>query len=68
MSKETKPDAVPSTEEAVFDAVEIAENAPRLFGYSVDLAAAALNYNHIDRCSLETAQKTIKEFAERKVN
>ncbi len=68
MSKETKPDATPNTEEAVFDAGEIAANAPRLFGYSVDLAAAALGFNRIERCTLEQAKKAIKGFAERKVD
>lgn len=54
-------------EESVYEAAEIAVNAPRLFGYSVDLATAALDYNKIERCTLEKAKKTIKEFAERKV-
>jgi hypothetical protein len=69
MAKDMKPDVVPKAEVAAeFDAKEIAANAPRLFGYSVDLAAAALEFNRIERCTLEQAQKAIKGFAERKVN
>lgn len=53
--------------EPIYEAAEIAANAPRLFGYGVDLAAAALDYAHIKRCTLDAARKTIREFAERKV-
>lgn len=51
----------------VYDAAEIAANAPRLFGYNSDLATAALAYNKIARCSLNQAKQIIKDFAERKV-
>lgn len=54
--------------EETFEAAEIAANAPRLFGYSTDIAAAALEFKGIKRCTLEDAKKIIKEFAERKVN
>ena len=33
-----------AAKEDVFDARELAENSPRLFGYSCDLAAAALSW------------------------
>ena len=55
-------------QEAVFEAKELAENSPRLFGYSCDLAAAAFELAGVKTCSRTEAQKTIKEFAERKVN
>lgn len=54
-------------EEQTYAASEIAANAPRLFGYSVDIASAAFIYTKIERCTLEKAKKLIKEFAERKV-
>lgn len=66
MAKEattTKPVAA----ESVYEAKEIAANAPHLFGYSVDLATAALAYNKVERCTIEKAKKLVKEFAERKV-
>ena len=53
---------------AIYEAVEIAANAQRLFGYSADIATAALDFNHVTRCSLEKAKKLIKDFAERKVD
>lgn len=53
--------------ETMYDAAEIAANSVRLFGYHVDLARAALEYNRISRCSIATAKKIIKDFAERKV-
>lgn len=55
-------------EEPTYDASEIAANVPHLFGYSVDMATAALAYNGVTRCTLEKARTTIKTFAERKVN
>lgn len=69
MAEKKKADVV-ATEEAaaeVFDAKEIAENSPTLFGYSTDIAAAALEIAKIERCTLNEAAKTIKAFAERKV-
>lgn len=70
MAKETKEATVVLTnvEEPVYEAAEIAANAQRLFGYSADLATAALDFNHVTRCSLEKAKKLIKDFAERKVD
>lgn len=68
MAKETtKTTAARVAEEPVYAAAEIAANAPRLFGYSVDIATAALAYNKVERCTLEKAKKLVKEFAERKV-
>lgn len=68
MAKETtKTTAARVAEEPVYAAAEIAANAPRLFGYSVDLARAAFTFNKVERCSLEKAKKIIKDFAERKV-
>lgn len=69
MAKETtKTTAARVEEEPIYAAAEIATNAPHLFGYSVDLAKAALAFNKVECCSLEKAKKIIKEFAERKVN
>lgn len=73
MAKEVKTPAeavanVPAADESTFDVTEIAANAPHLFGYSVDMATAAFAVNHINRCTLEEARKTIQAFAERKVN
>lgn len=53
--------------EDVFDVAEIAQNAPKLFGYSVDLANTALSLAGVERCTLNQAKSIIKEFAERKV-
>ncbi len=57
----------PVAAEPIYEAKEIAANAPRLFGYSVDIATAALTYSKVERCTLEKAKELIKEFAERKV-
>ncbi|MBR1566698.1 MAG: hypothetical protein IJ649_08040 [Oscillospiraceae bacterium] len=57
-----------TTQEPVYDAAEIAQNSKRLFGYGVDLAKAALDFNNVNACTLEEAKRIIKEFAERKVN
>lgn len=57
-----------SSMEPTFEAAEISTNAPRLFGRSVDIAAAAFSYNHIERCTLKEAESIIKAFAERKVD
>lgn len=51
----------------VYEAKEIAVNSPRLFGYSEDIAAAALEVAKVETCTLEEAAKIIKAFAERKV-
>lgn len=58
----------PVVQEEEYDVAEIAANAPRLFGYSEDIATAAFDVNGIKRCTLAEARKIIKEFAERKVN
>lgn len=50
-----------------YEATEIAQNSLTLFGYSPDLATAALWMANIQRCSLNTAKNIIKAFAERKV-
>lgn len=69
MAKETTKNAAARVaDEPVYEAAEIATNAPRLFGYSVDLANAAFTFNKVERCTLEKAKKIIKDFAERKVN
>ncbi len=69
MAKEKeKPEAVETAaQESVFDAAEIAANARELFGYSIDLANAAFDVNHVERCTLNEAKRIIKAFAERKV-
>lgn len=69
MAKESTPKTTPtvSVEEPIYEATEIAANAPSLFGHSVDIATAALDYNHLTKCTLNKAKQVIKEFAERKV-
>ena len=62
-----KPTATPVVQAETYEATEIAANAPRLFGYSIDIATAALKVAGIDRCTLADAKKTIKEFAEKRV-
>ncbi len=54
--------------EETFEATEIAQNSPRLFGYSIDLATAALEIAGIKTCTPTKAKEVIKAFAERKVN
>ena len=69
-SDEKKTAVAPETEkqpEETYAVEEIAANAPRLFGYSIDIAAAAFEYNGIKRSTLKDAERTIKAFAERKV-
>lgn len=68
--KKTEPaaQAVQRKVEDVYDAAEIAQASPRLFGYSIDLATAALDVNGVKRATLAEAKRIIKEFAERKVN
>ena len=53
--------------EEVYEAAEIAKNSPRLFGYSEDIAKAALDFAGIKSCTLAKAKEIIKAFAERKV-
>ena len=55
-------------EAAVFEAAEIAANAPRLFGFSVDLATAALAQKGMKAATLDDARAGSKAFAERKVH
>lgn len=50
-----------------FDAEEIAQNSERLFGYSYDLTATALELAGVKRCTLDEARQITKDFAERKV-
>lgn len=54
--------------EPEYEAKEIAQNARSLFGYSPDLATAALRMENIQNCTLSKAKSIIKAFAERKVN
>ena len=54
-------------QEPVYDAAEIAANSKRLFGYGVDLATAAFDYNKVNACTIEEAKRLIQEFAERRV-
>ncbi len=58
---------MPKANVGTFDADDIAQNAPRLFGYSNDLATAALEVAGVKRCTLDEAKQIIKDFAERKV-
>lgn len=53
--------------EPEYEAREIAENSRSLFGYSPDLATAALKMANIQTCTLSKAKTIIKAFAERKV-
>lgn len=53
--------------EETYEAAEIAQNSPRLFGYSIDLANAALEIAGLKSCTLTKAKEVIKAFAERKV-
>lgn len=53
--------------EETYEAAEIAQNSPRLFGYSGDIAAAALDEAGLKSCTLNKAKEVIKAFAERKV-
>ena len=64
---EKKNEAQVKTPADTYDVAEIAANAPRLFGYSIDLATAAFAYNGTKRCTLDEAKGIIKAFAERKV-
>ena len=70
MAKEAKMTAIVETAPAAetYDVSEIAANAPRLFGYSKDIATAAFDYTHTVRCTLAEAKQIIKTFAERKVD
>ena len=57
-----------AAEPSRYTAKEIARNAPALFGYSVDIAAAALETAKIGMATIDEAKSIIKAFAERKVN
>ena len=57
----------PDVQAETYEAAEIAANAPRLFGYSIDIATAALKVNGIERCTLAEAEKLIKDFAAKRV-
>ena len=65
---EKKTQEVQQPVEEQYEASEIAQNSPRLFGYSIDLAAAALEIAGLKTCTLTKAKEVIKAFAERKVN
>lgn len=64
MAKENS--AVAETQ-PIYSAAELSANAPRLFGQSIDIASAALDFAKIKECTIEEARNIIKEFAERKV-
>lgn len=66
-AKQAAPET-PVRTEPTYGAAEIAKNAKSLFGYSIDIATAALSYNHVAECTLSEAQQIIKRFAERKVD
>jgi len=53
--------------QTLYEASEIARNAPRLFGYSIDIATAALAMKKVKSCTLKRAEEIIRDFAERKV-
>jgi hypothetical protein len=53
--------------EPTYEATEIAANAPRLFGYNVDIATAAFKVSGTERATLTDAKKIIKDFAEKRV-
>lgn len=64
---EKKTQEVQKPVEETFEAAEIAQNSPRLFGYSIDIANAALELAGLKSCTLTKAKEVIKAFAERKV-
>ena len=70
MAKEKTPEAQATTTEVAekYSAAEIALNAQHLFGYSQDLASAALEIAGKETYTLAEAKETIKAFAERKVD
>ena len=65
--KEIKNAAKAQQVEETYEPAEIAANAPRLFGYSVDLATAALSLKVEERYTLADAKRIIKDFAEKRV-
>ena len=73
MAKETpvkaaqEPAQATTRTESEYEASEIARNAMALFGYSPDLATAALKMANIKTCTIDKARTIIKTFAERKV-
>lgn len=64
--KDVAQEPKPKTEDT-YEASEIAKASPKLFGYSIDIATAALAVNGIKSCTVAEAKRIIKEFAERKV-
>lgn len=62
-----KTTTAPTIQAETYEAKEIAANAPRLFGCSIDIATAAFKVNGIERCSLADAEKIIKDFAGKRV-
>ena len=65
--KKTSAPSAPVAQVETYEAAEIAANAPRLFGCSIDIATAALKVNGTEKCSLAEAKKIIKDFAEKRV-
>jgi len=68
MAKEKTPEVQAPVNVEKYSAAEIAQNAPRLFGYSQDLASAALELAGKGTYTLAEAKEIIKAFAERKVD
>lgn len=64
---EKKTEPIVQQKAEIYEAAEIAANAPRLFGYSVDLATAALSLKGEERYTLADAKRIIKDFAEKRV-
>ena len=73
MAKDTKPTAAeaeaiaPKPTAAIYDAVELATHARRLFDCHPDIADAALRCAGVTRCTIDRAQAVVREFADRKV-
>ena len=65
--KKTSTASTPVTQAETYEAAEIAANAPRLFGYSIDIATAAFKVNGTEKCSIAEAKRIIKDFAEKRV-
>jgi len=62
-----KTTTTPATQAETYEAKEIAANAPRLFGCSIDIATAAFKVSGTERATLTDAKKIIKDFAEKRV-
>lgn len=65
--KKTPTASEPVVQAETYEAAEIAANAPRLFGYNIDIATAAFKVSGTEKCTLADAKKIIKDFAEKRV-